>query len=130
LTVFSASEFLVKGAKHASNHLNTDPPRALWPNIVKTVRVLVELKKRLGNPAITLNSAYRSPAYNASVGGARDSQHMKFTATDIVVQGVGGPPDWARMLHQMRNEGVFAGGIGLYNSFVHVDTRGHNADWG
>jgi peptidoglycan hydrolase-like protein with peptidoglycan-binding domain len=130
LTAFSASEFLVKGGKNASNHLNTDPPEILWPNIVPTVRVLLELKKRLGNPAITLNSVYRSRAYNASVGGARDSQHMKFTAVDLVAGDGRGPSSWARTLHQMRDEGVFAGGIGLYNTFVHVDTRGHNADWG
>src|SRR5690606_6738957 len=29
LTAFSASDFLVKGGKHAVNHLNTDPPKAL-----------------------------------------------------------------------------------------------------
>jgi hypothetical protein len=130
VTAFSASELLVKGGKHASNHLNTDPPQILWPKIVPTVQVLLELKRRLGNPAITLNSVYRSRAYNASVGGARDSQHMKFTAVDFVARDGNGPSTWARALHQMRDEGVFAGGIGLYNTFVHVDTRGHNADWG
>jgi hypothetical protein len=130
LTAFSASEFLVKGSKHASNHLNTDPPQALWGNIIATVKVLIELKQRLGGAAITLNSAYRSPAYNASVGGARDSQHMKFTAVDLVAHDGGRPSDWARTLHQMRDGGFFKGGIGLYNSFVHVDTRGYNANWG
>jgi peptidoglycan hydrolase-like protein with peptidoglycan-binding domain len=130
LTAFTANEFLVKGGAHASNHLNTDPPEVLWPNIVKTVQVLVELKKRLGNAAVTLNSVYRSRAYNESVGGARDSQHMKFTAADIVVHDGRAPSDWARALHGMRNAAFFSGGIGLYGSFVHVDTRGYNADWG
>ena len=130
MTTFSANEFLVKGAKHALNHLNTDPPQVLWPNIVKTVQVLVELKRRLGDPAITLNSVFRSRAYNASVGGALDSQHMKFTAADLVAHDGKSPRDWAAMLHQMRDANFFSGGIGLYSGFVHVDTRGHNADWG
>jgi peptidoglycan hydrolase-like protein with peptidoglycan-binding domain len=130
LTAFSANEFLVKGAQNAVNHLNTDPPQVLWPNIVETVKVLVELKRRLGNPAITLNSVFRSRAYNASVGGATDSQHMKFTAADLVAHDGNSPRQWAAMLHQMRNEGFFSGGIGLYSGFVHVDTRGFNANWG
>ncbi|WP_454651868.1 D-Ala-D-Ala carboxypeptidase family metallohydrolase [Bradyrhizobium liaoningense] len=130
LTAFSANEFLVKGAKHAINHLNTDPPQVLWPNIVRTVEVLVELKKRLGNPAITLNSVFRSRAYNESVGGARNSQHVKFAAVDLVAHDGKTPREWAAALHQMRNEGFFSGGIGLYRGFVHVDTRGFNADWG
>jgi peptidoglycan hydrolase-like protein with peptidoglycan-binding domain len=130
LTAFSANEFLVKGAKHATNQLNTDPPEELWPRILKTIEVLVELKRRLGNPAITLNSVFRSRLYNASVGGARDSQHVKFTAVDLVAHDGRSPREWAAVLHEMRNEQFFAGGIGLYSSFVHVDTRGHNADWG
>ncbi|HEV7601449.1 MAG TPA: D-Ala-D-Ala carboxypeptidase family metallohydrolase [Bradyrhizobium sp.] len=129
LTAFSANEFLVKGAKNALNHLNTDPPKVLWPNIVKTVRVLLELKQRLGGPAITLNSVYRSPAYNVSVGGALNSQHMKFRAVDIVAHDGTSPSHWHAVLKQMRNENFFQGGIGLYSSFVHVDTRGYNADW-
>lgn len=130
LTAFSANEFLVKGAKHASNHLNTDPPQVLWPNIAETVKVLVALKARLGNPAITLNSVYRNRAYNASVGGAHDSQHMKFTAADFVAHDGQSPSHWAHVLHQMRDQGIFSGGIGLYSGFVHVDTRGYNANWG
>jgi hypothetical protein len=130
LRVFSANEFLVKGARHAQNGLNTDPPQALWPNIVKTVQVLVELRRRLGNAAITLNSVYRSRRYNESVGGARDSQHMKFTAVDFQAHDGHGPSHWARVLHGMRSESFFSGGIGEYSSFVHVDTRGYNADWG
>jgi len=129
LTAFSAADFLVKGGHNAANHLNTDPPKALWPNIVELVGVLVKLKSRLGNPSITFNSVYRSPAYNASVGGANASQHMQFKAADIVVHNGDGPQDWASEVLRMRGEGIFKGGVGIYGSFVHVDTRGHNADW-
>lgn len=129
ITAFSAHEFLVKGGLHAVNKKNSDPPKMLWPNIIPTVRVLLELKQRLGNPQITLNSVYRSRAYNESVGGARNSQHMKFTAVDFVAHDGRGPSSWAKELYKMRSEGRFKGGIGVYRSFVHVDTRGYNADW-
>jgi hypothetical protein len=129
LTEFSPSDFLVKGGLNATNHLNTDPPKELWPNVKELVRVLVALKQRLGNPSITFNSVYRSPRYNASVGGASSSQHMRFTAADIVIHNGGNPSDWANVLRGMRQGGLFKGGIGLYSSFVHVDTRGFNADW-
>jgi len=33
------------------------------------------------------------------------------------------------ILRQLRNDSMFQGGIGLYANFVHVDTRGWNADW-
>jgi lysozyme len=39
------------------------------------------------------------------------------------------PPQWHAIAQQLRGEGLFSGGIGLYGSFVHVDVRGYNADW-
>jgi hypothetical protein len=128
-TDFSAAEFLVKGATNATNHLNTDPPAALWPNIIPTALVLAELKARLGGASMTLTSVYRSKAYNQSIGGVANSQHMRFSATDFVSTAAGGPQAWGSVLKQMRRDNVFSGGIGIYPTFVHVDTRGTNADW-
>lgn len=130
---FSPDEFLVKGGSHgnpdsAAFGLNTDPPRSLWENILPTARVLDELRARIGSP-LTLSSVYRSPAYNRVIAGASQSQHMEFKACDFVAHGRGSPADWASMLRAMRQEGLFRGGIGIYPSFVHVDTRGSNADW-
>ena len=34
-----------------------------------------------------------------------------------------------RLMEKIRSDGVFRGGIGTYNTFVHVDTRGENANW-
>jgi len=31
---------------------------------------------------------------------------------------------------KMREEGLFRGGLGLYKTFIHLDTRGRNATWG
>jgi len=125
---FKWHELLVKGASNRTNGLNTDPPRELWTNIAPTVRVLEKLRQEIGKPVV-LTSVYRSPSYNASVGGARRSQHKEFCAIDFKVVGAGGPSDWARILRRYRDNGVFRGGVGLYNTFVHVDTRGYNANW-
>jgi uncharacterized protein YcbK (DUF882 family) len=90
--------------------------------------VLDELRSRLGSPVI-LNSVYRSPEYTEKIGGVSESQHMEFRAADFVVRSSSAPSDWAAVLKQMRAEGVFSGGIGVYNTFVHLDTRGENVDW-
>ncbi|GLK80866.1 D-Ala-D-Ala carboxypeptidase family metallohydrolase [Methylopila turkensis] len=131
---FKAYEFRVKGASHgnpksAAYGLNTDPPAALYGHIDKTARVLDELRERLGRP-ITLSSVYRSKAYNKAIGGAADSSHLRFNAVDFAVVGSPfGPAHWAAALREMRSAGLFSGGIGTYSTFVHVDTRGSDADW-
>jgi lysozyme len=134
LTFIKAYELLEKGDDHANKHKkgfgkNTDPPRELWKNIGRTVQVLDELRRRMKSP-IMFNSVYRSPAYNDAIGGEDNSQHTHFRAVDFVLRGTTAePPQWAAQLRAMRQEGFFKGGIGLYKTFVHVDTRGRNVDW-
>lgn len=125
---FQPGEFLVKGASHANNGLNTDPPRELWNNILALAEVLQKIKDSFGGPNISISSVYRSPAYNRAIGGAKDSQHKFFRAADISVAGKT-PSQVARLVREMRASAVFRGGVGLYRTFVHVDTRGVNADW-
>ena len=126
---FAPGEFLYKGGSHQTNGLNSDPPKDLWPNIIKLAKTLADLKKALGNPRISFNSVYRNRRYNQSVGGARNSLHMRFMAADIVAHDGKGPRDWAAVAHEMRRKGVFAGGVGVYRTFLHIDTRGKNEDW-
>jgi lysozyme family protein len=123
LAHFKATEFLMQG----SGTDNTLPPQDLWPNVVDLVRVLDELRSRLNVP-IVLTSVYRSDEHNAAVGGVQGSQHKLFRAADFVASGVS-PRDCANVLQQMRTQKFFQGGIGVYAGFVHVDTRGWNADW-
>lgn len=133
LNHFTAEEFLEMGSENASGKCkgkNAFPPRDLWRNIGPTARVLDELRKALGAPIKTL-SVYRSPAYNACIPGAvANSLHMKFMAVDFSCSDGKSPVHWARQLKVMRDSGVFRGGIGVYETFVHVDTRGTNGHFG
>lgn len=92
----------------------------------RLVMVLQSIRSHFGK-AVNIHSGYRTPPYNAKVGGVDDSQHCYGTAADISVKGVSVAdvaayarsimPDW--------------GGVGIYKEqgFVHVDVREDRADW-
>lgn len=105
------------------------PPRALWDNLLPTLRVADELRERLDLPLQLIISAYRSPQYNAKCPGASTrSQHLHNRALDLVFDCPA--EDAFAMAKTLREEGLFTGGLGLYESFIHIDTRGRNATWG
>lgn len=130
---FRSSEFLVMGGQNSSGPcrgLNHFPDRSLWPRITGTAKVLDELRERLG-AAIGPTSVYRSDAYNACIpGAAGGSLHRQFNAVDFKCQDGNDSVHWAKELKRMRDAGFFRGGIGVYGTFVHVDTRGSNANFG
>ena len=90
----------------------------------KLVMVLQSIRSYFGK-AVTINSAYRTPAYNEKVGGAEQSQHCYGTAADIVVKGKS-PSEVASYARSIMPDW---GGVGIYNTFVHVDVREQKADW-
>ncbi len=124
---FTADELIWYFYKHRAGVSNSFPPENLWPNIIPTLRVLDKLRDYFDRP-ISISSTYRSPQYNAAIGGASKSFHCKFNAIDFTVQKVT-PNAAAAILKEFRKKGDFKGGIGIYPSFVHVDTRGYNATW-
>lgn len=105
---------------------NDIPPVEVWHAILPTLRVLELVRERFGPTVIT--SAYRSPAYNLVVSIARDSRHTHNDAVDFRCR-TGSPAQWATFLRGLRDAGQFKGGVGVYQTFCHVDTRGTNADW-
>lgn len=88
------------------------------------LKILQNIRNHFGK-AVTINSAYRTPTYNKKVGGATLSQHIYGTAADIKITGVT-PKEIARYAETLL-EGW--GGIGVYNSFVHIDVREQKARW-
>lgn len=126
---FSAGEFTSYFELTRRGVKNSYPPKRMWEKIVPSLRIVDDLRDHFGKPCVILSS-YRSPAYNGAINGAASrSFHMQFCALDIAVAGVT-PRQVRDLLLQWRRAGKFVGGIGIYNSFVHIDTRGYNAAWG
>lgn len=107
---------------------NVLPPEKLWKKLPHTLRVADEIRARLGIPLVKISSAYRCPSYNSQIPGAvRNSYHTRNQAIDVVYFC---PVRKAYdMALKLRREGFFRGGIGLYPTFIHLDTRGYNATW-
>lgn len=106
---------------------NTLPPPELWSAMPATLFVADEIRERLGRPLKLITSAYRNPRYNQVCGGASQSWHTKNCALDLVFEG--GPREPHAIAQELRDSGFFQGGIGLYNSFIHIDSRGENVSW-
>lgn len=124
---FSPSE-ITRFADNSRNGVhNTMPPAALWPNIINTMKALQCLRTYTGMP-VTITSAYRSPEYNAQFNGSSSkSQHIQFRAIDFTIARV--QPAASDILLDWRRAGWWTGGLGIYNTFIHIDTRSTNADW-
>lgn len=88
------------------------------------VEVLQKIRTHFGKPVV-INSAYRTVSKNKAVGGAIYSQHLYGTAADIVVKGVS-PKNVAAYAETLMPK---TGGIGIYNTFVHVDVREVRSRW-
>ena len=108
---------------------NSLPPRYMWRNIAKTLRVIDAMSSYMRAPVKPLTSVYRSPRYNRAVRGRSRSQHLQNRAIDVQFKGVSAYTV-SVVARRLRRAGRFKGGVGRYSSFTHVDTRGSNADWG
>ena len=123
---------------------NSVPPSGVWNNIAPTLAVLQRLRTDLGTP-INLISVYRGPEYNNCIGGVVNSFHSlraddkSMIAIDFYANS-GNPRAVTRKLRSYRGQTftnpatggtfIFRGGIGIHRSFIHVDTRGHDSNFG
>lgn len=106
---FTAKEFFCKCGKCENQLVDLDH-----------VAKLQKLREDLGS-SININSAYRCPSHNAAVGGATNSIHKTGSATDIVVKGMD-PSETADACEHFD-------GLGRYDTFTHIDSRGSKARW-
>jgi uncharacterized protein YcbK (DUF882 family) len=103
-------------------------PEALEANVRLLATQLQALRDHIGIP-IHLNSAYRTEAYNVSIGGSPKSQHKLAKAADMVTSKYT-PKQLAAIIKKLIKEGkMMQGGVGVYPSFVHYDVRGTEARW-
>lgn len=103
-------------------------PNELIPNVTLLADNLQVLRDHLGEP-IHVNSGYRSPEYNAKVGGKKASYHMKAMAADITTKSKT-PKQLAAIIEKLiAQKKMKQGGLGIYPGFIHYDVRGFKARW-
>lgn len=83
---------------------------------------LQRIRNHFDKPVV-INSGYRCSKHNKAVGGATLSKHRFGMAADIVVKGVK-PQEVAQYC-----ESIGIMGIGLYDTFTHIDTRRNKSFW-
>jgi uncharacterized protein YcbK (DUF882 family) len=105
----------------------TLPPRATFDAYRRLCQLLLE-PVRLAVGPIIVSSGYRSVAYNAGVGGAPASRHIPSSEPGAVAADVYGRLVTPRQLYEHFDR-LGAGGLGLYPTHVHVDTRRLRARW-
>ena len=120
-------------------HCNYDDCELEGPkeNVNKLLKALCEFEQNLVNVLqnknqdafrkglkidydLIVNSGYRCARHNADVGGVKNSQHRYGLAADIKIRQLTSEA----LFIEARNSGLFRG-IGLYNTFIHVDMRGN-----
>lgn len=106
----------------------TPVPSEYLPNVKKLAEQLQILRDELNEP-IHINSAYRHKEYNKKIGGKKNSYHIKAMAADITVKSKT-PKQLAAIVERLISQGkIKIGGMGIYKSFIHVDTRKNTARW-
>lgn len=109
-------------------HNGAKVPKAAYPALRRLCeQVLEPMRAEFG--ACRVTSGYRPRAYNASIGGASQSEHIYELTPSSVAADVsfarGTPASWAAFARRLGK-----GGVGQYNrsGFVHVD-NGPRRDW-
>lgn len=90
--------------------LNNISPEVL--SKIERIRVLMGIPLRI-------NSGTRCPKHNESIGGAKNSYHLKGEAIDVSMTGMD-PDQRHKFIHLMHQE---FHGLGLGKTFVHGDIR-------
>jgi hypothetical protein len=104
-------------------------PRGFRGNVQRVMENLEVLRTELGDKPMTIVSGFRSCEHNRRVGGASRSRHLCGQAADIRVADTT-PETVHATIERLIGEGrMQQGGLGIYNTFVHYDTRGTRARW-
>jgi len=117
---FDSTEFYCKDG--------TPCPNQYAHNLMDLAENLEVLRVDIGVP-IHINSGYRTPAYNAQIGGEPKSKHKLGMAADITAKGFT-PKRLADRIELLIAQGkMLEGGLGRYKTFTHYDVRGTKARW-
>ena len=89
--------------------------------VLKTHVENLQTKRELVDSPFVISSGYRCVEYNKEIGGATKSQHILGNATDIIVVGM--------LPSEFANKCEDFDGLGRYDTFTHLDSRGTKARW-
>lgn len=118
---FDSSEFACPDGSHSvwfhKHGIDVNP---------QLVDLMNAIRKEFGKP-IVITSGYRSEEHNAKVDGVRNSLHTQGQACDF-------RPEWKNIEDLERLQWIAMklnpnGGVGLYDTFCHVDIRGYQGRW-
>lgn len=128
LKSISPAQVIEAHAKSKGSVWNTLPPKAWWTRMGYTLRVADRIAAEMNVSSVEVVSAYRSPAYNAHCEGAKvGSWHQANVAVDVKFPVRASQVTAAA--RNLRDRGLFKGGVGGYWNFTHIDTRGENMNW-
>jgi len=120
MSYFKISEFDSKDG--------AEMPSDVKMNVIELIDNLNVLRQELGSP-LFVNSGYRSPEHNKSIGGSINSQHLTGKAADIRSNEYT-PKQIKKKIEELIKVGrMKQGGLGLYSTFCHYDIRGNKARW-
>ncbi len=122
------AQVIAAHAKQKGPVWNVLPPKQWWTRMGYTLRVADYIASAMNVKQVEVVSAYRCPIYNAHCEGAKaGSWHQANLAVDIKF------PVAAHFVtaaaRNLRDRGLFKGGVGGYDNFTHIDTRGTNMNW-
>lgn len=124
----SAQQLISAHAKQRGSTWNRLPPKQWWTRMGYTLRVVDAVSTAMNVGVKDIVSAYRSPQYNAKCPGAKTrSWHQANIAVDVQFHTSARKVSAAA--RNLRDRGLFKGGVGSYSSFTHIDTRGTNVNW-
>ena len=137
-THFSRHEFELSRAAAGAYGFSAAPYPEEWVDdrLRPLCAVLEALRAKLGDRPITIVEAggYRPAPYDAerirrgARGVSPNSQHHEGRAADIRVAGLTSGEVY-RVALQMAEEGVAVGGVGIYDTFCHVDLGPPGRRW-
>lgn len=99
------------------------PPEWIEDRLRPLCEALEVIRAEFSDRRITIISGYRTPLYNAKVGGEPKSQHMEGRAADFWIQGVDPFSAYAICLRLHALGRLKIGGLGKYPGFSHIDVR-------
>ena len=97
-------------------------------NIQELAKNLQVLRDEVKKP-IKITSGYRNAEFNKKIGGASQSRHITGQAADLKIEGYT-PKQVAAIIEKLIASGKMKqGGLGIYSTWIHYDTRGTAARW-